>query len=124
MENIIDYIVRNKVFLIFSLVIIAFGKVAGQSNHVTDTVAEEKLRVNASSATVFQWFRKIEEKKHIVLSYNSSVIDVSRTRRINFTGELRVKELLERILDEYEIRTIFIPPNKLVIQARELNEYY
>ena len=124
MENIIDYIVRNKVFLIFSLVIIAFGKVAGQSNHVTDTVAEEKLRVNASSATVFQWFRKIEEKKHIVLSYNSSVIDVSRTRRINFTGELTVKELLERILDEYEIRTIFIPPNKLVIQAREWNEYY
>lgn len=114
---------RNRWYLIL-LLVFCFFKVTGQDNHLPDTVAGKKLQVNASAATVLQWFQKIEEDTRVMLSYNSSVIDLSKVRRINFTGEITLRELLEKILEEYEIRMIFIPPGKLVIQARELEDYY
>nr|WP_325289549.1 hypothetical protein [uncultured Bacteroides sp.] len=37
-------------------------------------LAEERISVSASSATVLQWFNKIEREARITLSYNPSHI--------------------------------------------------
>ena len=42
----------------------------GQEVKSANTVAEEWIQVNSSSATVLQWFEWIEKSAGIVLSYN------------------------------------------------------
>ena len=85
---------RLERYLILTAVVVVCG-IAGlwaQNAGPVRTVAEETLHVDASSATVLQWFRKIEREKHIVLSYNASLIDLSRVRKVNASGEMTVGE--------------------------------
>ena len=116
---------RLERYLILTAVVVVCG-IAGlwaQNAGPVRTVAEETLHVDASSATVLQWFRKIEREKHIVLSYNASLIDLSRVRKVNASGEMTVGELLELVLDGYVVRTEFVPPRKLMIQVREKESF-
>lgn len=117
---------RLERYLILTAVVVVCG-IAGlwaQNAGPVRTVAEETLHVDASSATVLQWFRKIEREKHIVLSYNASLIDLSRVKKVNASGEMTVGELLELVLDGYVVRTEFVPPRKLMIQVREKESFY
>lgn len=86
---------RLERYLILTAVVVVCG-IAGlwaQNAGPVRTVAEETLHVDASSATVLQWFRKIEREKHIVLSYNASLIDLSRVRKVNTSGLLKTVDI-------------------------------
>lgn len=98
--------------------------VYGQESMPAHTVAEETLQVDASSATVLQWFQRIEREKRIVLSYNASVIDLNRVIKVERSQRMTVAQLLEVVLHGYVFKTDFIPPRKLVIQVREKENFY
>ena len=54
----------------------------GQEVKSANTVAEEWIQVNSSSATVLQWFEWIEKSTGIVLSYNPAQMELGEVRRI------------------------------------------
>ena len=83
-------------------------------------LTEETLRVEASSATVQQWLSRIETGLGIVISYNPAQIDVDKVRRIDRPGVYTVGALLSKVLDGYKVRTAFVPPRKLLIQAENI----
>jgi hypothetical protein len=104
---------RTAIFIgLFLLTLSGYGQNASHQR----TVAEERVHVTPSSATVLQWFQWIEKKKHITLSYNSSQIDLSRTCRIKREQDMSVSELLEKILEGYQFRTTLLSDDKLLIQ--------
>lgn len=117
---------KLKLCLILAVTIALCGMtgVYGQESGPAHTVAEETLQVDASSATVLQWFHRIEREKRIVLSYNASLIDLNRVIRVEKARRMTVAELLEVVLDGYVFKTDFIPPRKLVIQVREKENFY
>lgn len=110
----------NKSFFIILSVCICLWSQKGYGQTNEATVAEERIQVKASSATVLQWFKWIESTKNIILSYNPSLIDLNQTCRIAENGEISVVSLLKTILKDYETEIIHIPPHKFVIQARAL----
>lgn len=117
---------KLKLYLILAVTVALCGMtgVYGQESGPAHTVAEETLQVDASSATVLQWFHRIEREKRIVLSYNASLIDLNRVIRVEKARRMTVAELLEVVLDGYVFKTDFIPPRKLVIQVREKENFY
>lgn len=117
---------KLKLCLILAVTVALCGMtgVYGQGSGPAHTVAEETLQVDASSATVLQWFHRIEREKRIVLSYNASLIDLNRVIRVEKARRMTVAELLEVVLDGYVFKTDFIPPRKLVIQVREKENFY
>ena len=117
---------KLKLCLILAVTVALCGMtgVYGQGSGPAHTVAEETLQVDASSATVLQWFHRIEREKHIVLSYNASLIDLNRVIRVEKARRMTVAELLEVVLEGYVFKTDFIPPRKLVIQVREKENFY
>ncbi len=96
----------------------------GQETRPTHAVAEETLQVNASSATVLQWFNKIEKETKIILAYNPSLIDLAEVRKVELSGTMTVKELLSVILSGYKFKIETIPPHKLMIQIQEIESFY
>lgn len=103
---------RTSIFLILCILVSGgYGQIQPQQN----TIAEERIHVNASSATVLQWFRWIEREKRITLSYNPSQINLNKIRRIEHPRDMTVEELLEEILKGYRIRTISPATDKLLI---------
>lgn len=104
---------RTNIFLILCILVSGgYGQIQPQQS----TIAEERIHVNASSATVLQWFRWIEREKRITLSYNPSQINLNKIRRIEQARDMTVEELLEEILKGYRIRTISLATDKLLIQ--------
>lgn len=91
----------------------------GQEVSESRTITEEQLHVNASSATVLQWFRWIEKNKQITLSYNPSQIDLEQRCRIRESGDMTVGELLQKILKDYQLQTMETGFRKLALQVRE-----
>lgn len=110
--------------LLWTVCGIGLQKIEGQEVKSDNTVAEEWIQVHASSATVLQWFNWIEKETGIVLSYNPAQIEVDKVCRVEKGGRMTVGELLHRILAGYRVQTAFIPPLKLVIQARKIENYY
>lgn len=96
----------------------------GQKVKPDNTVAEKWMQVNASSATVLQWFEWIEKSTDVVLSYNPTQIDLDKRCRIEQGGRMTLQDLLHKILADYQVQLAFIPPRKLVIQARRIENYY
>lgn len=88
-----------------------------QSWQPDDTVAEETLTISASSATVLQWFDKIEKECNIILSYNPSTIDLDKKVSISISGKTTVGRLLKAVLTEYDVRMTAIPPRKIALQV-------
>jgi len=88
-----------------------------------ETVAGERISISGSSATVSQWFAKIEQLKNIVLSYDPSSIDMSQVVTVE-SGEPTVEELLTKVLDGYNVKLKYLPPRKLVIHAVKVRQYY
>ena len=95
----------------------------GQEVKSANTVAEEWIQVNSSSATVLQWFEWIEKSTGIVLSYNPAQMELGEVRRIEPGGRMTVEELLHRILSGYQVKIAFVPPRKLVVHARKIESY-
>lgn len=82
------------------------------------TVAEEVVRVDASSATVYLWFGRIEKQANIVLSYNPSMIDLSKRISLGVKGKMTVEQLLKFLLSDYDYRLIPMEGRKLLIQVQ------
>lgn len=83
---------KLKLCLILAVTVALCGMtgVYGQESGPAHTVAEETLQVDASSATVLQWFHRIELEKRIVLSYNASLIDLNRVIRVEKARRMTV----------------------------------
>lgn len=111
----------NHIFIVILLLLAIFVK--PQHLYGAESVAGERIAISGSSATVSQWFAKIEQEKNIVLSYDPSSIDLSQVVKVE-SGELTVEELLAQVLDGYEVQLKFMPPRKLVIHARKVRQYY
>ena len=111
----------NHIFIVILLLLAIFVK--PQHLYGAESVAGERIAISGSSATVSQWFAKIEQEKNIVLSYDPSSIDLSQVVKVE-SGELMVEELLAQVLDGYEVQLKFMPPRKLVIHARKVRQYY
>lgn len=60
------------------MVILTLGSLSAEGQ---ESVAEEVVRVDASSATMLQWFGRIEKETGVVLSYNPSLLDMKRRCR-------------------------------------------
>ena len=111
----------NHIFIVILLLLAIFVK--PQHLYGAESVAGERIAISGSSATVSQWFAKIEQEKNIVLSYDPSSIDLSQVVKVE-SGELTVEELLAQVLDGYEVQLKFMPPRKLVIHAQKVRQYY
>lgn len=109
--------------LLLWMCMVARPEAWGQEVKSANTVAEEWIQVNSSSATVLQWFEWIEKSTGIVLSYNSAQMELGEVRRIEPGGRMTVEELLHRILSGYQVKIAFIPPRKLVVHARKIESY-
>lgn len=115
--------IREKRGLLALLITLVTTLTYGQKSPDIRTIAEERIRVTASSATVLQWFDKIEKETQITLAYNPSHIDLNKTCPITITGEITIARLLEKVLKGYKFRTIAIPPRKLAIQIERPQVY-
>lgn len=105
---------RTNIFLILCMLLSGgYGQIKPQQS----SIAEERIHVNASSATVLQWFRWIEKEKGLTLSYNPSQIDLNKVCRIEHSQEMTIEELIEEILKGYRIRTTSLASDKLLIQV-------
>lgn len=113
---------RHVIFTVFILLSITIGR--GQQATAISNLAEERIQVTASSATVLQWFDKIEKEGRLVLSYNPSLVDLHRTCQIRTSGVMTVSQLLEQILDGYQFKTTTLPPRKLAIQIKKIPSFY
>lgn len=82
-----------------------------------EDMAEEAIRVDASSASLLQWLDQIEKQTGIILSYNTSIIDLNKKHRFQTGGTITIKKLLEVLLKEYDYRLIPLPQRKLLIQV-------
>lgn len=95
------------VFLLVTLV--AYGQ---------NAVAEEVIGIDASSATVLTWFQHIERKAKATLSYNPTLIDLKQKVTIGASGKIKVSQLLNIILGDYEYNLISMDNRKLLIQIQ------
>ena len=109
--------------LLLWMCMVARPEAWGQEVKSANTVAEEWIQVNSSSATVLQWFEWIEKSTGIVLSYNSAQMELGEVCRIEPGGRMTVEELLHRILSGYQVKIAFVPPRKLVVHARKIESY-
>ena len=109
--------------LLLWMCMVARPEAWGQEVKSANTVAEEWIQVNSSSATVLQWFEWIEKSTGIVLSYNPAQMELGELRRIEPGGKMTVEELLHRILSGYQVKIAFVPPRKLVGHARKIESY-
>ena len=100
--------------LLLSILFLLVTLVANGQN----TVAEEVVKIDASSATVHSWFQQIERQTKITLSYNPSLINLNKRIGIGVSGKMKVTQLLEIILNEYEYNLIPLDNRKLLIQIK------
>lgn len=107
---------RHVIFTVFILLSITFGH--GQQATVTSSLAEERIQVTASSATVLQWFDKIEKEGHLTLSYNASLIDLHQICQIQVSQSMTISQLLKKILKGYQFETQVLPSRKLVMDRK------
>lgn len=101
--------------LLLSILFLLVTLVANGQN----TVAEEVVKIDASSATVHSWFQQIERQTKITLSYNPSLINLNKRIGIGVSGKMKVTQLLEIILNEYEYNLIPLDNRKLLIQIKK-----
>lgn len=106
--------------LIFNFLILFAVSAAGQPAQLKN-MAEERILVAFSSASVQQWFALIEQQG-VILSYNPSVIDITETREV-LPGEKRIGKLLEEILSDYNLKLIVAAGNKIIVQAVKKKKY-
>lgn len=99
-----------KILLTILLAFAALGASAQGS------VAEEAIQVEASSATVRMWFDRIEHEGKVVLSYNASLIEMDRRVACSLSGSVKISQLLNMILRDYEYRLMPMPGRKILIQ--------
>lgn len=85
-------------------------------------VAEERITISGSSATVLQWFDEIERQTGIVLSYDPSAIDLGRRCTLS-SGRTTVGDMLQTLLKGREVRLQEMPSRKLVIYVGEELKY-
>ena len=109
----------NRLQLLFSIIALLWVHSSSGENAKPDAIAEERISVAASSATVLQWFDQIEKQCGITLSYNPSAIDLDQVCTFKTAGTTTVGKLLKLLLKEYTFKTTVIPPRKLVIQIGE-----
>ena len=109
----------NRLQLLFSIIALLWVHSSSSENAKPDAIAEERISVAASSATVLQWFDQIEKQCGITLSYNPSAIDLNQVCTFKTAGTTTVGKLLKILLKEYTFKTTVIPPRKLVIQVGE-----
>lgn len=100
-------------YKILLTILLAFAVLGanGQSS-----VAEEAIQVDASPATVRMWFDRIEREGKVVLSYNASLIEMDRPVACKMSGSVKISELLNRVLKDYEYRLMPMPGRKILIQ--------
>ena len=109
----------NRLQLLFSIIALLWVHSSSGENAKPDAIAEERISVAASSATVLQWFDQIEKQCGITLSYNPSAIDLNQVCTFKTAGTTTVGKLLKLLLKDYTFKTTVIPPRKLVIQVGE-----
>ena len=115
--------IRERRVLLALLITLLTSLLHGQEIPARQPIAEERIQVTASSATVLQWFGYIERQLDLTLSYNPSLIDLQKTCRITTSGQMTVSQLLALVLDGYRFRTTVIPPRKLAIQIHRPQTY-
>lgn len=96
------------------MVILTLGSLSAEGQ---ESVAEEVVRVDASSATMLQWFGRIEKETGVVLSYNPSLLDMKRRCRFQRAGEIRIDRLLAVLLEGYDYQLVPLPDRKLLIRV-------
>lgn len=77
-------------------------------------VADGTVKITAPTATVLDWFHLIE-KNGIILSYNSSYLDLNKRCTVNEVVT-SIRNLLQTILDDYKFKIIPTENNKLILQ--------
>mgnify|MGYP001028890185 CR=1 FL=1 len=115
---------RLYILLLWAVALLSITEADGQELKPSSTVAEERVQVSASSATVLQWFGLIEQQCGIVLSYNPAQIDLTKVCTVEAGGSMTVARLLSHVLKDYKFKTAFVPPRKLVIQVQKQEDYY
>lgn len=103
---------RFKFLFITFLSSIFIGISAQESK--TNHMAEVNVNITSSSASLYQWFKLIEDSG-VILSYNPSLINMNQQIKVK-KGNKMVKNLLKEILSDYKYKIIPVEDNKLIIQ--------
>lgn len=100
-------------YLITILLLFASLMASGQG-----TLTEEVVRIEASSAPMRSWLKRIEQQANIVLSYNSSLLDTQEEVPFTVGGRLTVRQMLDYLLRNYDYALLPMPGRKLLIQIK------
>lgn len=115
----------NKIICLLLIILSGFaGRLYGQETDIINDMAGERIYVSASSATVLEWFDRIEKETGITLSYNPSMIELDRQCRVPLTGNITVGRLLGIVLADYKYKISSIAPKKLVISIVRRKNFY
>ncbi|MGL5787395.1 MAG: TonB-dependent receptor [Bacteroidales bacterium] len=110
---------RLKLLFVSFLFFVSLYAVAQKSS--ASVMTEEVVHITTPSASVLKWFELIE-KKGIILSYNSSAIDLNCIKQID-ARNMQVGKLLKEVLSDYKLKIIPSGTNKLILQVEARKKY-
>ena len=103
-------------------VLVAFALSVNAQMVRTGTVADESIVIERdSSATVLKWFHLIENHG-IVLSYNSSAIDLQEVVTLK-KQNVPVPVLLEQLLSHYDYEIQTLPSRKILLKIKGIKSF-
>ena len=101
---------------LFLLVFMAISQTINAQTDLKGTAAAESITINNdSTATVLEWFNLIE-KKGLVLSYNSTCVNLLEKVKVK-QDTYNIQKLLNSILARYDFETSFWH-NKILLQIK------
>lgn len=92
-----------------------------QKTEEQKNIAEERVLVTFSSASVQNCFSLIEQQGY-TLSYNPAIIDITAIRKIT-PGEKEIRTLLKEILPDYKLNIIQGEGMKIILQAEKKKKF-
>lgn len=110
---------KLKTLFVCFLFFVALG--ASAQRKKASKLTEEVVHITTPSASVLKWFELIE-KKGIILSYNSSAIDLNRIKYVD-AQNIEIGKLLREVLSDYKLKIIPADPDKLILQVEKKKKY-
>ncbi len=88
----------------------------GQEGKTAYSLTDERISINAGSASLACWFQQIEQKAAVTLAYDPSRLEMNRTIKIEHNGEITIGALLDQLLKNYRYHIASLQLRKLAIR--------
>lgn len=95
----------------------------GQEGKTAYSLTDERISINAGSASLASWFQQIEQKAAVTLVYDPSRLEMNRTIKIEHNGEITIGALLDQLLKNYRYHIASLQPRKLAIRIDRIETF-